>query len=113
MRQACLRWPSVTRPRAEPDTLEFGALRWTTAGSSAGQRDGSDRSRSVVTGAPGVGRAASRAAPAAVRAAAVGKAAGMLLAAATSRRMIGPPLNPRSMNTLAVPAALPRWKGGT
>src|SRR4051794_39375054 len=68
---------------------------------------------SLAPGASGVGRAASTATPAAVRAAPLRKAAGMPLAATTRPRRTGPPLNPRSMKMLAVPAALPRPDGGT
>src|SRR4051812_43363662 len=67
----------------------------------------------LATGASGVGRDASTATPAAVRAAPLRKAAGMPLAATTRPRRTGPPLNPRSMKMLAVPAALPRSDGGT
>src|SRR3712207_551826 len=60
-----------------------------------------------------VRRVARRVAPEALSAAAVRNAAGMLTVAATSPRTTGPPVKPRSMNTLAVPAALPLWDGDT
>src|SRR4051794_18478989 len=64
-------------------------------------------------GARRIGREASSTTPAAARPAAVRNAAGIPLAAAMRPRTTGPPLSPRSMNALAVPAALPRWDGGT
>src|SRR3954465_3385693 len=100
-------------PSWEPDSSDGSGHPWPSAVAGRWSEDGlhtpadGTRRESVPTDQE-VPVAVSRAAPVAVRPAAARKATGMLLAAPTRPRMMGPPLNPRSMNTLAVPAALPR-----
>src|SRR4051794_41949252 len=78
--------------------------------SGASRVDQVDRAAGRCDG--GAGRDSSSAAPTAVSPAAARNAAGIPLPAATSPSNMGPPPRPRSMNTLAVPAALPRSEGG-